>query len=56
MSRKRTPTVTMSEELVSKIDDRLEYGDSRAAWIRAAARERLRREGAQTDNEEATDA
>jgi Arc/MetJ-type ribon-helix-helix transcriptional regulator len=56
MARQRTPTVTMPDELVNKIDDQLEYGDSRAAWIRAAARERLRREGAQTDNEEATDA
>jgi len=56
MARKRTPTVTMSAELVDKIDEQLEYGDSRAAWIRAAVRERLRREGAQTDGEEATDA
>lgn len=55
MARKRTPTVTMPDELVDKIDDHLEYGDSRSGWIRAAARKRLRRVHAQTGNEEADD-
>lgn len=34
-------TVSMPEDMVNEIDGRLEYGDSRAEWIREAVRERL---------------
>lgn len=34
----------MSEELLSAINARLHYGDSRAEWIREACRQRLARE------------
>ena len=34
----------MPDELLEQIQDELEYGDSRAAWIREACRQRLARE------------
>jgi metal-responsive CopG/Arc/MetJ family transcriptional regulator len=37
----------MSDDLINEIDGRLDYGDSRAAWIREACRQRLEREGEQ---------
>lgn len=44
MAERRTPTVTMPDELIEEIDSQLDYGDSRAAWIREACRQRLERE------------
>lgn len=44
VSGRNTPTVPMSDDLLETIDERLEYGDSRAAWIREACRMRLERE------------
>lgn len=38
-------TVPMSEDLDEAIKGQLEYGDSRAEWIREAIRQRLEREG-----------
>lgn len=46
MTSRKTPTITMPDEMVSDIDEQLEYGDSRAAWIREAVRQRLEREAA----------
>lgn len=37
-------TVTMSDELLERIEERLDYGDSRSAWIREAVEQRLERE------------
>ena len=37
-------TVTMPECMVEKVDERLEYGDSRSGWVREAVRQRLDRD------------
>jgi Arc/MetJ-type ribon-helix-helix transcriptional regulator len=42
-------TVPMPERMVEEINGQLEYGDSRAAWIREAVRAELQRSGAETD-------
>jgi len=42
-------TVPMPEQMVEEINEHLEYGDSRAAWIREAVRAELDRGGAETD-------
>lgn len=55
MAESRTPTVSMDDSLIEQIDSQLEYGDSRAAWIREACRERLRREVGETDATEQDD-
>ncbi|MDL0127107.1 hypothetical protein [Halobacterium salinarum] len=34
----------MSDELLESIDEQLDYGDSRAEWIREACRDRLNRD------------
>lgn len=44
MSGRKDPTVPMSDDMLESIDSRLEYGDSRAEWIREAIRQRLRAE------------
>lgn len=44
MSRRPTPTISMSDDLLEQIHDQLDYNDSRAAWIREACRQRLARE------------
>lgn len=44
MSSRHTPTVPMPDDLITEIDGRLDYGDSRAEWIREACRQRLERE------------
>lgn len=51
MSSRNTPTVPMDDDLLDAIDSQLDYGDSRAAWIREAVRQRLERE---TDESEVT--
>lgn len=38
-------TVAMPEEMVETINEQLDYGDSRAGWIREAIRQRMEREG-----------
>ena len=45
MSQRNDPTVPMSDDLLERIDRELQYGDSRAEWIRQAIRDRLEREG-----------
>lgn len=44
MSGRTAPTVPMPDDLLDEITERLDYGDSRAAWIREACRQRLERE------------
>lgn len=44
MEDRKDVTVPMPKELVDDIDNELEYGDSRAGWIRDAIRQRLERE------------
>lgn len=44
MENRKDVTVPMPGELVDEIDDELGYGDSRAAWIREACRQRLERD------------
>lgn len=44
MENRKDVTVPMPGDLVEEIDDQLGYGDSRAAWIREAVRQRLERE------------
>lgn len=44
MENRKDVTVPMPEEMVDEIDDELEYGDSRAGWIRDAIKQRLERE------------
>ena len=56
MTSRKTPTITMPEEMVSEIDDRLEYGDSRAAWIREAVRQRLKRNGVNFEEDDGLEA
>jgi len=34
----------MPEELVERVDERLEYGDSRSGWVREAVKMRLEEE------------
>jgi metal-responsive CopG/Arc/MetJ family transcriptional regulator len=38
---KREVVVMLNPETVAEIDGRLDYGDSRSAWIRRAVRDRL---------------
>ena len=49
MADRQTPTVSFPGDLLEQIDGQLDYGDSRAAWIRQACRERLEREDAGLD-------
>lgn len=48
-------TVPMPSELDDQIKQQLEYGDSRAEWIRRAIRDRLDREGVDLSGEPETD-
>jgi metal-responsive CopG/Arc/MetJ family transcriptional regulator len=43
-------TVPMPEQMVEEINEHLEYGDSRAAWIREAVRAELNQSGTETDS------
>lgn len=45
MDDRKDVTVPMPGWMVTEIEDELGYGDSRAGWIREAARQRLAREG-----------
>jgi len=47
MENRKDVTVPMPGDMVDEIDDLLGYGDSRAAWIREAVRQRLEREVAE---------
>lgn len=44
MTMEEDVSVNMSEELNDIIEGQLEYGDSKAGWIREAIREKLERE------------
>jgi metal-responsive CopG/Arc/MetJ family transcriptional regulator len=44
MENRKDVTVPMPKEMADEIDGELEYGDSRAGWIRDAIRQRLERE------------
>jgi metal-responsive CopG/Arc/MetJ family transcriptional regulator len=44
-------TISLSEDLVEEINGKLEYGDSRSAWIREAIEERLERERGEENTE-----
>jgi metal-responsive CopG/Arc/MetJ family transcriptional regulator len=41
---KKTISVSVSEELVERVNDQLEYGDSRSEWVEEAIAEKLERE------------
>lgn len=38
-------TISLPEELVEKVNDQLDYGDNRSAWIREAIEMRFEAEG-----------
>lgn len=42
------PSVSIPDDLLDKVDDELDYGDSRSEWIQEAIREKLERD---TDGE-----
>jgi len=44
MTDRKDVTVPMPGDMVDAIEDQLEYGDSRAGWIREAVEQRLERE------------
>lgn len=46
MEDRKDVTVPMPQEMVDEIAQQLDYGDSRAEWIRDAVREKLERGGA----------
>jgi len=46
MEERKDITVPMEKALVEEIGEELDYGDSRAAWIRQAIREKLERDRA----------
>jgi metal-responsive CopG/Arc/MetJ family transcriptional regulator len=62
MTERPAPSVSIRDGTIAEIDEQLEYGDSRADWIRDAIRAKLRREGvnvppnAQGGDEEGDDA
>lgn len=49
MPGKKDVTVPMPEEMVEAIENQLEYGDSRAGWIREAVQQRLERDKEATE-------
>lgn len=44
MEDRKDVTVPMPGEMVEEIDEQLQYGDSRAGWIREAVCQRLEQE------------
>ena len=44
MENRKDVTVSLPAEWVEDLDESLDYGDSRSAWIREAVRQRLDRE------------
>jgi len=56
MAEKKDVTVPMDEQLVDAIEEQLDYGDSRAEWIREAVRERLARDSGDGGNRTPTSA
>jgi len=52
MKNRRDVTVSLPADWVDEIDDQLEYGDSRSAWIREAVRLRLAEDGCLPDSDE----
>jgi metal-responsive CopG/Arc/MetJ family transcriptional regulator len=44
MENRKDVTVSLPAEWVEDLDESLDYGDSRSAWIREAVRQRLERE------------
>ncbi len=47
MEDRKDITVPMPQSMVDEIAQELDYGDSRAEWIRQAVREKLERERAE---------
>lgn len=45
MENRKDVTVPMPESVTTAIEQQLDYGDSRAGWIREAVRQRLEQEG-----------
>lgn len=56
MEDRQDVTVPMPQSMVDEIAAELDYGDSRAEWIREAVREKLDREGAAEGNPSQTPA
>lgn len=54
MENRKDVTVPMPGDMVDEIDEQLGYGDSRAAWIREAVRQRLEREAEEGNSTTAT--
>lgn len=54
MDDRKDVTVPMPRALVDQIDDELDYGDSRAEWIREAVRQRLQRDRGEGNADRAT--
>lgn len=52
MEDRNDVTVPMPAELDDQIKSQLDYGDSRAEWIREAIRQRLEREGVEVEEPE----
>lgn len=50
MENRKDVTVPIPEEMNSAIEGQLEYGDSKAGWIREAIRQRLEAEEAAEGN------
>lgn len=51
MEERKDVTVPMPQSMVEEIAKELDYGDSRAEWIRDAIQEKLEREREGTDAE-----
>lgn len=45
MQNRKDVTVSLEKAEVDAIEDDLDYGDSRSAWIRTAVQQRLQRKG-----------
>lgn len=47
-------TISLPEELAERLNDKLDYGDNRSAWIAQAIEERLDREADEEGNADPT--
>lgn len=52
MEDRKDITVPMPGSVVDAVDSQLEYGDSRAGWIRDAITQRLERENIEIEGDE----
>lgn len=46
-------TISVPEDTLERLNDRMEYGDSRSAWITEAIEEKLEREAPEEGNQKA---